>query len=162
MNLIKRHKGLAIVGGLTLILVIVMFAIFARMIFSTGETEYGTRLNGLEKISKNVTKEIIEETKELEQVEDITIRTQGKIIYTTIIFKEGTKLTKAKEIANNTLIKYDEEIMKDYDFGYFLKENIPEPEEKEDDKEDKKEEVKTGFVVAGTKHPDSKSISWTK
>ena len=159
MNLIKRHKGLAIVGGLTLILVIIMFAIFARMIFSTGETEYGTRLKGVEKLSKNITKEIIDETKELEQVEDITIRTQGKIIYTTIIFKEGTKLDKAKEIANNTLTKYDEEIMKDYDFGYFLKENIPEPEEKE---EDKKEEVKTGFVVAGTKHPDSKSITWTK
>jgi len=41
MNLIKRHKGLAIVGGLTLILIIVMFAIFAKMIFSNGESEYG-------------------------------------------------------------------------------------------------------------------------
>jgi len=160
MKIIKRHKGLAIVGGLTLILVIVMFAIFARMIFSTGETEYGDRLNGIEKIDKKITKEIIEETKELEQVEDITIRTQGKIIYTTILFKEGTKLSKAKEIANNTLSKYDEETMKDYDFGYFLKENIPESEE--DKENDKKEEVKTGFVVAGTKHPESKSISWTK
>ena len=162
MNLIKRHKGLAIVGGLTLILVIIMFAIFARMIFSTGDSAYGDRLKGIEKINTKVTKEIIEETKELEQVEDITIRTQGKIIYTTILFKEGTKLTKAKEIANNTLTKYDEEIMKDYDFGYFLKENIPEPEEKEENKDDKKEEVKTGFVVAGTKHPDTKSITWTK
>lgn len=156
MNLIKRHKGLAIVGGLSLILVIVMFAIFARMIFSTGDNEYGQRLNGLEKIDKNVTKKIVNETKELEQVEDITIRTQGKIIYTTIVFKEGTKINKAKEIANNTLTKYDEEIVKDYDFGYFLKENIIDTEE-EDNKEEKK-----GFVVAGTKHPDLKSISWTK
>lgn len=159
MNLIKRHKGLAIVGGLTLVLVIIMFAIFARVIFSTGKTEYGDRLNGIEKINQKTTKEIIEETKELEQVEDLTIRTQGKIIYTTIIFKEGTKLSKAKEIANNTLEKYDDEIKKDYDFGFFLKENIKEPEDKEDNK---KEEVKTGFVVAGTKHPETKSISWTK
>ena len=158
MNLIKRHKGLAIVGTLTLILIVIMFIICARMIFSTGETEYGTRLNGVEKLSKNITKEIVDETKKIEQVEDITIRTQGKIIYTTIIFKEGTKLDKAKEIANNTLTKYDEEIMEDYDFGYFLKENIPEPEKKEDDKE----EPKKGFVVAGTKHPDLKSITWTK
>lgn len=159
MNLIKRHKGLAIIGGLTLILVIVMFAIFARVIFSTGKTEYGDRLKGIEKVGQKITKEIIETTKEIEQVEDITIRTQGKIIYTTIIFKEGTKLSKAKEIANDTLSKYDDEIKEDYDFGFFLKENIPEPEEKE---EDKKEEVKKGFVVAGTKHPDSKSITWTK
>ena len=71
MNLIKRHKGLAIVGTLTLILVIIMFIICARMIFSTGETEYGNRLNGLVKIDKNITKEIVAKTKELEEVEDI-------------------------------------------------------------------------------------------
>lgn len=153
MNLIKRHKGLAIVGGLTLVLIIIMFAIFARMIFSTGETEYGQRLKGLVKVDKSVTNEVIEETKELEQVEDISIRIQGKIIYTTIIFKEGTDLNKAKEIANNTLSKYEEEIMDCYDFGYFLKENVAQNEE---------EETQTGFTVAGTKHPDTDQISWTK
>lgn len=156
MNLIKRHKGLAIIGGLTLILIIIMFAIFARLVFSTGETEYGQRLNGLQKLDKNVIKEVIAEVKEIEQVEDITVRTQGKIIYTTIIFKEGTNISKAKEIAKNTLLKYDEEIMDDYDFGYFLKENVKEVET--EDNEDKK----TGFVIAGTKHPDLDTISWTK
>ena len=154
MNLIKRHKGLAIVGGLTLILIIIMFAIFAKMIFSNGESEYGQRLNGLEKLDSKITKEIINETKELENVEDIEIRTQGKIIYTTIIFKAGTNLDKAKEIASNTLTKYEEDVIGDYDFGYFLKENI------EDNKET--EEVETGFVASGTKHPDNDKISWTK
>ena len=156
MNLIKRHKGLAIVGILTLILIIIMFIISARMIFSTGETEYGQRLNGLVKLDKSVTKEIIEETKDLEEVEKITIRTQGKIIYTTILFKEGTKLSKAKEIASNTLSKYSEDVVNYYDFGFFLKENIPEVEENDE------EEPKTGFAVAGTKHPDIENISWTK
>lgn len=153
MNLIKRHKGLAIVGTLTLILIVIMFIICARMIFSTGETVYGQRLKGLVEIDKSVTKEIIEETKKLDQVEDITIRTQGKIIYTTIVFKEGTKLSKAKEIATNTLSKYSEEVIRYYDFGYFLKENVTQPED------EKKE--KTGFTVAGTKHPDKENISWT-
>lgn len=155
MNLIKRHKGLAIVGGLTLILIIVMVVICARMVFSTGETVYGQRLKGLVKIAKSTTQEIVEETQELEQVENITIRTQGKIVYTTIEFKEGTSLSKAKEIASNTLSKYDEEILKYYDFGYFLKENVEESEDSED-------EEKLGFTVAGTKHPDTKNISWTK
>ena len=154
MNLIKRHKGLALVGVLTLILIIIMFIICGRMIFSTGETVYGSRLKNLEKIDSKITKEIINETKEIEQVEDISIRIQGKIVYTTIKFKEGTKLTKAKEIAENTLSKYDEKTMGYYDFGYFLKENIV-PKENE-------EQEKTGFVVAGTKHPDKEVISWTK
>ena len=156
MNLIKRHKGLAIVLALTLILVIIMFIICARMIFSTGETEYGNRLEGLVKIDKSVTQEIIEETKKLEQVEDITIRTQGKIVYTTITYKEGTKVSKAKVIAEETLSKYSEEVLASYDFGYFLKENV-EKQEETDDKEEKK-----GFTVAGTKHPEKEKISWTK
>lgn len=150
MNLIKRHKGLAIVGTLTLILIIIIFIICARMIFSTGETEYGKRLEGLVKIEKNVTNEIISETEELEQVEDISIRTQGKIVYTTITFKEGTKLSKAKEIATNTLKKYNDKVIEYYDFSYFLTENVENKEEK------------IGFTVAGNKHPEKESISWTK
>ena len=153
MNLIKRHKGLAIVGGLTLILLIVMFAIFARMIFSTGETEYGNRLKNLAKLSKSVTNGIIAETQNLDEVEDLIIRVQVNIIYTTTVFKQGTKLDKAKGVANDTLAKYTEDIMADYDFGYFLKENVESTEDKE--------EV-SGFLVAGTKHPDTKTISWTK
>ena len=155
MNIIKRHKGLAIIGGLTLILIIIIFAISSRMIFSTGETEYGNRLNGIVKINKNITKEIIEETKTNETVEDINIRVQGKIIYTTIKFKEGTSLDTAKEIAHNTLSKYEENVLGYYDFGYFLKEIVSEPVTEET-------EPKKGFVVAGTKHPDINQISWTK
>lgn len=152
MNLIKRHKGLAIVGGLALILIIIIFAIFARMIFSTGDSEYGHRLDNIVKIDNNTTKEIIEEVKENDIVENITIRTQGKIIYTTIEFKEGTNSNKAKEIASNTLTKYDEDIIECYDFGFFLKEIMAESED----------EVKQGFLIAGTKHPSTEKISWTK
>ena len=38
-----------------------MFAIFARMIFSTGDSEYGNRLDNIVKLNNNTTKEIIEE-----------------------------------------------------------------------------------------------------
>lgn len=151
MNLIKRHKNLAIVGSLTIILIIILFIISARMIFSTGETEYGQRLNGLVKIDKSVTESIITSTKENSSVEDIKIRTQGKIIYITINFKKGTKIDKAKEIASKTLEKYNEEVISYYDFAYFIKENIPE----------ENSETK-GFVLSGSKHPNTQKISWTK
>ena len=152
MDLIKRHKGLALVGGLTLILVVIIFIIFARMIFSNGDSIYGNRLDNLVKIDKKVTKEIISEVSSSELVEDINIRVQGRIIYTTILFKEGIKLEKAKEIANATLDNYSEKVLGYYDLGYFLKEVVESSEDKE----------KTGFVVAGTKHPQTDSISWTK
>lgn len=156
MNLIRRHKGLALVGGLTLILIIIIFIIFANMIFSNGDSVYGNRLKGIAKVDKNVIETIIDETTELDEVEEVDIRIQGKIIYTTVIYKEGTNLDKAKSIATDTLAKYKEEVIEDYDFGYFLKENVEIPEDASEEAEQK-----TGFVVAGTKHPKSESISWT-
>lgn len=157
MNLIKRHKGLAIVGGLTLILLIIIFAIFARMIFSNGD-EYGDRLNNLVKLDNSQINEVKEAISEYEEVEEITIRTQGKIIYTTIIYTEATKKDKAKEIASKTLEYYDEEVIECYDFEYLLTQNI-EVEEPENSEE---EPVDKSFYIAGTKHPDKEQISWTK
>lgn len=154
MNIIKRHKWLALICGLTLILIIIMTIIFARMLFSNGNSEYGQRLDDIVELKKSDMTKIIEENKSFEEVEDITIRTQGKIIYTTITLKAGTKLDKAKEIANNTIKKYDDDVIECYDFEFFLKENVVDNEETE--------EVETGYTVAGTKHHHNDKISWTK
>ena len=151
MELIKRHKGLAIVGGLALILLIIMFAIFARMIFSNGESEYGDRLKNVVELDKEITNKVIEEIKSLDEVADITVRTQGKIVYTTLTFTESTSKDKAKEIATKTLTYYDEEITNCYDFEYLLTQKIEESEEE-----------KTPYTIAGTKHPDIDYISWTR
>ena len=152
MNLIKRHKGLAIIGGLTLILLVILFAIFSRMIFSSGKGEYGDRLKNIVNISKDTTNKIIDETKELEEVENITIRTQGKIVYTTITFTESTSKDRAKEIANKTLEYYSEEEIDCYDFEYFLTQKEMLDEEGND----------KAYTIAGTKHPEKENISWTR
>ena len=152
MKLIKRHKGLAIIGGLILILLIVIFAIFSRMIFSTGKGEYGDRLKNIVNIPKDVTKKVLDETKEKEEVEDIKIRTQGKIVYTTIIFTENTSKDKAKEIAAKTLEYYDEDVIECYDFEFFLTQKEKLDEEGND----------KSYTIAGTKHPEKEKISWTK
>ena len=134
MNLIKRHKGLAVIGTLTLILLIILFVIFSRMIFPSANSEYGDRLNGMIKLEKETSNKVLEETKKLKEVEDITIRTQGKIIYTTITFTKSTSKSKAKEIANKTLTYYDDEIIAYYDFQYFLTQKIELKEDEEDNK----------------------------
>ena len=150
MNLIKRHKGLAIIGSLSLILLIIMFIIVGRMFFNENNSSYGDRLNGLPKVSTTIFTKIEEEYGAMKEVENISSRVQGKIIYTTIKFKDGTKAAKAKELANKILEYYEEETLKMYDFGFYLIENKP-------------ADSKTkGFIIAGNKHPDNKSISWTE
>ena len=152
MNVIKRHKGLAIVGGLTLILLVIMLAIFSRMIFSTGKGEYGDRLNGLTEVKDSLLKEVKESLVSQEQVEKATVRVQGKIIYTVFYVTGSTNKDKAKEIASKSLEKYSEEIRKDYDFEFLIHQNL----EVKDGEEDK------SYTIAGTKHPDKEKISWTR
>ena len=147
MKVLKRHKGLAIIGGLTLILLVVIFAIF-----STGKGEYGDRLNGLKEISKSVTDEVISETKELDEVIDVNVRTQGRIVYTTITFTKDTSKDKAKEIAAKTLEHYDEDTMSNYDFEFL----VTQEEQLDDEGNDK------AYTIAGTKHPEKEKISWTR
>ncbi len=155
MNLIKRHKGLAIIGTLTLILSIIIFIIFARMFFGSNNSTYGDRLSNIPKLNNETTKKLTDEVAEKEEVSDVSVRIQGKIIYIMIKYDEGTKLSKAKEIATNTLEYFDDEIKASYDFGYFLVEEVSA-------EEDDEEEEKKGFLAAGTKHPDNDSIGWTK
>lgn len=152
MELIKRHKGLAIVGSLALILLVIIFIIFSRMIFSTGKTEYGDRLKGLVTIPKEETKKVISETESLDEVKSVTVRTQGKIIYTTITYTDSTSKDKAKEIASKTLDYYSEKVVAYYDFEFFLTQ-----EPKLDD-----EGNDTSYTISGTKIPDKEEISWTK
>jgi len=152
MKLIKRHMGLAIVGGLSLVLLVILFVIFAGMIFSKGKSEYGDRLNDIVKIDKKVTDEVIEKVKENEEVSNIKVRTQGKIIYIVITVNSDTDKDRAKEIASSTLEYYPDEVKECYDYEYIVNEE----ERLNDDGED------VSYTIAGTKHVNNDYISWTR
>lgn len=152
MNVIKRHKGLAIVLGLTLILVIIIFAIFARMIFSTGKSEYGDRLNNLTELRKSTLDDIKSSLMEYTEVTDASLRIQGRIVYTTFNVTKDTAKDTAKLIASRTLEKYSEEVLADYDIEFLIKQ-----EEVLDDEGNNK-----SYTIAGTKHPEKEKISWTR
>lgn len=150
MKTIKKYKGLFIIGGLLLILLIILMLIFGRMFIKSNSSTYGNRLKNITKVTEKENRKVSEALEENGEVDKVSIRIQGKIIYLEINYKKGTSIAKAKEIANKIPSMYKEEIIKDYDLGLFLIEN-------DDDNEETKE-----FLVAGTKHPDIESISYTK
>ena len=152
MDLIKRHRGLAIVGTLSLILLLIIILIFSRMLFSKSKSEYGDRLNNLTKIENKVLDNVKKETEALDGVKKVTVRTEGKIVYTTITVGEKVTKDNAKEIAKKTLEKFDDEILKEYDFCFF----ITQEEILDKDGND------SSYTISGTKHPDNDYISWTK
>lgn len=147
-NWVNKNKGLSIILILAIILTIILIVIFVQLLLGGSSNKYGNRLDGIEevKISNDTYDGIKEEVMATNLAEDISIRLQGKIIYTTIVLKGDTSLDKAKELASNTLDNYLDEELKFYDFEYFLK-----WEGEESDK-----------VITGNKHHNLDTIAWVK
>ena len=144
----KKNKGLSVVLLLTLILLIFIIVIFVKLLVGNSSNKYGNRLEGIEdiKIEQDTYNSVESEVMDTELVEDVSVRLQGKIVYTTIVLKSDTSKDKAKEIASNTLDNYTEEELKYYDFSYFLK----------------WEGEESDTVITGNKHSKLESITWVK
>lgn len=144
----KKNKGLAFVLLLAFILFIFIVIIGVELLVGGSSNKYGGRLDGINKvkIASDTYSGVKEEIKDTELVEDVTVRLQGKIVYTTIVLKSDTSVDKAKELAKNTLDNYDEKQLKFYDFSFFLK-----WEGEENDK-----------VITGNKHHNLDEITWVK
>ena len=145
---INKNKGFAIICALALILFIIMVVIFVRLLVGGSSNKYGNRLDGIDKvkISNEVYESVKEEVKDVEGVNDVSVRLQGKIVYTTIELSDSISVDKAKEIAKNNLDNYTEDELKYYDFSFFLK-----WKGEESDK-----------VITGNKHHNLEDITWIK
>lgn len=157
LNYINKHKGLSIVIGLSLILLIILIVIFASLFLGNGESKYGNRLDGIEevKLTSAFLNDVNNKLKEDESVEEAKVRLQGKIVYIVFEVKEDVDVKSAKQIATNTLEKFSEEEKAFYDISYLIKwTKIVETEDGET-----KEEIS---AIEGTKHPQKDSITWSK
>lgn len=145
---IKRNMGLFIILILTLVLLVFIGIIFFKLLVGNSSDKYGNRLEGIEevKISSETYDSVKNEVTKSEKVENVSIRLQGRIVYTTIVLKSDTTVKDAKKIASNTLNNYSDEELSFYDFSFFLK-----WENEEGDK-----------VITGNRHHDLDSITWVK
>lgn len=145
---INKNRGFAIICALALILFIIMVVIFVKLLVGGSSNKYGNRLDGIDKvkISNEIYESVKEEVKDVEGVNDVSVRLQGKIVYTTIELSDSISSDKAKEIAKNTLDNYTEDELKYYDFSFFLK-----WKGEESDK-----------VITGNKHHNLEDITWIK
>lgn len=150
-DLILRHKLLSAICLLALIVIIMMMYVFFNL-FVGGSNKYGDRLKGIEshKVEKKEQEEVVSFLKEKNEVNDASIRIQGKIIYIHIEYTRETSLDTAKAIATESLAKISDDEKKFYDIGYYLTQTS------DDNSEDK------GFIVTGNKSNELDSISWIK
>lgn len=145
---IRKNTGLFMVLLLTLVLLVFIMVIFIKLLMGNSSDNYGNRLDGIEDviISEDTYSGVETEVMESELVSEVSVRLQGRIVYTTIVLNSEVSVNDAKEIANDTLDNYSEEELGFYDFSYFLK------WEGEDG----------DTVITGNKHHDLETITWVK
>lgn len=144
----KKNTGLFIVLLLTLVLLVFILVIFIKLLMGNSSNKYGNRLDGIDevKISQETYDGVETEVTDTGLTQEVSVRLQGRIVYTTIVLKSDTSVDAAKDIATNTLDNYDEDELKYYDFSYFLK----------------WEGEESDTVITGNKHHDLDSITWVK
>lgn len=151
MRWIKDNKLLAILIGVVLIFIILGAVILGFLLAGNSVSEYGDRLEGIEKvqISKKKTDKMVKELKENEHVEDATYirdgkKQEGRLVSVILEVKDISK-DDAKEIGNKVLEYFDDEEKAFYDIQVYL-DNV--------DKEN------TEFPIIGYKHKTSDVIVW--
>ncbi|MDD2505269.1 MAG: hypothetical protein PHF21_03215 [Bacilli bacterium] len=145
----NNNRVFVILMGIVIFCLAIIAVSFIYVIISQNNGDlYGNRLNGIEtvKITDDRLSKLHESILKDKQVEKVSSRIKGRIIYINIYVKEG-KVKDASKIAIDSLDFFTEDEKAFYDISYSLLKN--------DDKED------ASFSVMGYKKSDSTIISWT-
>ncbi len=153
MNKIKEfwqnNRVLFILSIIVIVCLIIILIVAINNFYAGNDTsEYGQRLDGIEDVP--ITEKFINETintiKENEQVKEMIINTQGKIVYTRIEFNDEITLLEAQGIALSIIEMYSEEELAFYDLNFTL---IQESSEKGE-----------GFFIEGVKTINGNGLTW--
>ncbi len=148
-NLWDNNRVMFVLTLIVIVCLILMSVVIVRYFVGNGTSNYGDRLESIEKIPLEESDKttIINKLKEQENVSEVNIHTQGKIIYIRVTFKNVTA-DRAKEIASQSLEVINDKYLKNYDIHYTLTSDAT------DDA--------TGFIVMGTKNigEEQKQIIW--
>ena len=142
-----NNRILLVLAIIVLTCFIIMAVVCFNMFFGATKSVYGDRLDGMENYAlKEEDKEkIINKLKENENTTDVSVHTQGKIIYIRAVFT-NTTLERAKEIASTTLEVINDEYKEKYDIHYTLV--------------SEKSENNEGFTIMGAKNINRNLIIW--
>ncbi len=123
----KNKRGDTKILLVLLFILVVCFTIIGFLFYKyfysgTSTTKYGDRLEGMEnyKLSDSLESDIQSIYATTTSVNKVSVKTQGKIIYIDIDFKESVKLDTAKSEAVKALDKIGKENLTFYDVQFIL------------------------------------------
>ena len=146
---IKRHRYTCILLLIFILLVALGLKAKNILIPDEGKATYGERLKDIEKhaISKDVYQKVEEEYAKNKNVKKVTYHLQGKTLNYFITVDDKVSVKDAKAIGEKLLEYFSDDIKGYYSIQVYLI---------------KEDEKLNNFPIIGMKHPEAKTISWTK
>lgn len=145
----KRNRYTCILLFIFILFVILGLKVKDILVPDEGKATYGDRLKNIDKypISQEIYNTIDESLQKNANVIKVSHRLQGKTINYYITFSEKVSVKDAKAVGDGIVKNFDEETLSYYSIQVFLL---------------KEDEKLNNFPIIGMKHPESKTISWTK
>lgn len=152
MNKIKKlwieNRVLFVLFLTVLICAFIILGVFLNYFFGSSKGNYGNRLDGIKEVevTEEMKNNFISSMKNDSSIQEVTIKTQGKIIYISLFFKDGVSLVEAQSKALFSLQSFEQKYLDFYDFQYTLKANATENSE--------------GFLIMGAKNVSGSTLVW--
>lgn len=144
----NQNRVLVVLFTIIIICVIIVIGVVVTAFLGSSKSVYGDRLEGIETVQ--MTDDLMNRFKdsfnEDELVSEVLIKSKGKIIYITMLFKENISLVEAQSKALSSLEQFEENYLKFYDFHFTLKQNSTDNNE--------------GFLIMGAKNASGNGLIW--
>lgn len=146
------------------VILIVCLILLKSAFFPKGGSNYGNRLDGIEKISfkKADQTSVIDLIKSNESVEDAKIIIHGKIINIIFDVKNETSVEDSHKIAQDSLEKFSDKVKGFYDIQFIITNTSEKGEEIEITNSDgtTSKEISKKYPIMGYKNSKNSSIVW--
>ena len=129
MNKIKKiwteNKILLVLAVILIVCLVIFLGVSIKYFYGSNSNKYGSRLDSIKDtpLSEELFKDIENKLKESESVSKVTTNLQGKVVYITISYNEGTKLDDAKNVAAEVISLFNEDELQLYDLEFTIKSN---------------------------------------
>ncbi len=144
----QNNKIFILLGIILVACLVAIIVVMLTYFFGGSDSVYGDRLSGQEnyEFTSKIEDNYISFFNEKENVIDVSINVNGKILYIHINYNIDTSLEDAKNIASSSLESLDEKMKEFYDVNFVLK------SESSDEKE--------GFTILGAKNIVASYVTW--
>ncbi len=158
-----KNKKFVILLILVLILII-CFILIAGVLFPSRGSNYGNRLDGIDKVkfNKESKNKIVTYINSNEKVKETKIIVHGKIINVIFDVNKDVSVDDARNIANDSLVSFSKKVKEFYDIQYMVTKSDEEGTKKEVVKDDGSTTTieEKEFPIMGYKNSSNEAIVW--